>query len=247
MSSVFHYALGASRTRINFEFNCISFNFCQIKKTGGPTANSGARRKLSPFSPHAPFATSRDRFSSFLPMRAGRVISFLSFLGTLVLLPTASSYLDPNDPSRFDNPISHPQPGDVIQAGSTYNITWTPNRGQIVSIELWTNTSLAGIGNGTNCDVDDYATNCTAPFANISNTGWYLWNVPRNMPSSDEYYFDIYVPDPGPEGPFYYITGNFSVHNDTPPVTTTTAATGAATATLLLSGTGSTEKNGRLL
>jgi hypothetical protein len=173
-------------------------------------------------------------------MRAGRVISLLSLLAVLLLLPLASSYIDPNDPSRFDNPISHPLPGDIIQAGSAYNITWTPNRGRIVSIELWTNATLTGIGNGTNCDISDFARNCTALFANMSNAGWYLWNVPKNMPPSDEYYFDIYVPNPGPGGPFYYITGNFSIHNDTPPATTssTTAATGVATATVLPTGTG---------
>jgi len=173
-------------------------------------------------------------------MRAGRVI--FSFLSFLFLLPLrASSYIDPNDPSRFDNPISLPQTGDIIQAGSTYNITWTPNRGHIVSIELWTNSSLTGIGNGTNCDVSDFAPNCTALFANMTNKGWYLWNVPKDMPSSDEYYFDIYVPNPGPEGPFYYITGNFSVHNDTPPVTTT-SGTGVATSTVLPSGNGTPDK-----
>jgi hypothetical protein len=173
-------------------------------------------------------------------MRAGRVISLLSLLAVHLLLPLASSYIDPNDPSRFDNPISQPLAGDIIQAGSAYNITWTPNRGRIVSIELWTNATLTGIGNGTNCDVSDFATNCTALFANMSNAGWYLWNVPKNMPPSDEYYFDIYVPNPGPGGPFYYITGNFSIHNDTPPATTssTTAATGIATATVLPTGTG---------
>jgi hypothetical protein len=174
-------------------------------------------------------------------MRAGRVI--ISFLSFLILLPLQSfSYVDANDPSRFDNPISLPKTGDIIQAGSTYNITWTPNRGDIVSIELWTNSSLGGIGNGTNCDVSDFALNCTALFANMTNKGWYLWDVPKNMPSSDEYYFDIYVPDPGPGGPFYYITGNFSVHNDTPPVSSTTA-TGTATATVLPTGNSFSESH----
>jgi hypothetical protein len=110
-----------------------------------------------------------------------------------------------------DNPISHPKQGEIIAAGSIYTITWTPNKGVIVSIELYNGFSIASSFNGANCYINEFVPTCSELFSNVTNTGSMVWHVPTNAPISDQYYLDIYVPNPGVGGPFYYMTGNFSI------------------------------------
>jgi hypothetical protein len=146
------------------------------------------------------------------------------------------------------NPISHPKEGEIITAGSTYNITWTPNQGVIISIELWNGFPIASYFNGANCYIDQFVSTCSELFSNVSNTGSMQWHVPANAPTSDQYYFDIYVPDPAQGGPFYYVTGNFTIHpasttSQIPTKTPTASATSATTSSAPLTATAAVTGN----
>lgn len=135
----------------------------------------------------------------------------------LILLSNASQ----SSAQQASNPILNPKDGEIIAAGSTYNITWTPNQGVIVSIEIWNAFSIASFFNGANCDTE-FVSTCSQLFSNITNTGSIIWHVPANAPISDGYYLDIYVPNPGQGGPYYYMTGNFSIHAASSVSTTST-------------------------
>lgn len=142
---------------------------------------------------------------------------------TFILVITATSLAQP-----FNNPISRPQPGEILTAGSTYNIVWTPNTGDIIGIELWNSFSIASSFTGSSCTVDDNNTMCSQIIASMPNSGSFSWKIPDNAPQSDDYFLDIYVPNPGLDGPFYYMTGNFSIRNATvltPSSTINTAST----------------------
>jgi len=112
---------------------------------------------------------------------------------------------------EYDNPIFRPRPGEVVQVGSSYNIVWTPTKGDIISIEIWNQFSLARYLNGSNCFLDDNNTLCSQIAQNIPNSGSFLWQIPGNTPPSNSYYLDIYVPNPDSNGPYYYMTGNFTI------------------------------------
>lgn len=133
--------------------------------------------------------------------------------------------------AQDDNPISRPQGGETITAGTEYNITWTPTRGNIVSIEIWNEISLASSFNGINCHYDDYNVDCSLLIENITNSGSYLWHVPANAPVANNYFLDIFVPDAGFDGPFYFMTNNFSISNIGSPTTTASTSTPTATGT----------------
>lgn len=47
-----------------------------------------------------------------------------SLILALVVILSIVNY---SSAQEFDNPISKPQPGEILTAGSTYNIVWTPN------------------------------------------------------------------------------------------------------------------------
>jgi hypothetical protein len=160
----------------------------------------------------------------FFPFR--RLEAFLSIVLAFASLAAGQTGLD-----RYDNPILRPKKGEVIPAGTTYNITWKPNKGDIVSMELWSDVSLANSFNGSNCGLDTNSTFCTSFIENVTNSGSYLWQIPRDAPSSRNYYIDIYVPDPGLGGPFYYFTANFTITNATTPSSTVISSTGSPTTT----------------
>jgi hypothetical protein len=114
----------------------------------------------------------------------------------------------------FDNPINHPALGEVVPLGKTYSIVWTPTHGDLISIELWNDFPLGEYFNGSNCVFDDDDPNCSQIASNVPNNGQFDWKVPSNSPPSDTYYLDIFVPDPDINGPYYYMTGNFSISKD---------------------------------
>lgn len=111
---------------------------------------------------------------------------------------------------QANNPILTPQTGEVIQAGTTYNITWTPNTGDEIGIELWNGISLADTLS-SDCFEDEDSEFCTQVVSSMNNSGFYLWAVPADAPQSETYWLDIYVPNPGFDGPFFYLTGNFTI------------------------------------
>jgi hypothetical protein len=113
---------------------------------------------------------------------------------------------------NYTNPISQPQPGEVVTSGSTYYIVWTPTKGNTISIEIWNTFSLASYFNGSNCVVDGENPDCSQIAANIPNTGNFEWHVPSNVPDSDTYWLDIFIPDPDIAAPSYYLTANFSIN-----------------------------------
>jgi hypothetical protein len=123
------------------------------------------------------------------------------------------------------NPISRPQPGEILTAGSTYNIVWTPNKGSIVGLEIWNSFPITLSFNQSNCVLDDNNTLCSQLDPGFPNSGSYSWKIPDTAPSSDEYYLDIYVPNPGLGGPFYYMTGNFSIRKASPVVVSAVPST----------------------
>jgi hypothetical protein len=111
---------------------------------------------------------------------------------------------------QANNPILTPQTGEIIEAGTTYNITWTPNTGDQIGIELWNGISLANTLSN-DCFEDEDSEYCTQVVSSMNNAGFYLWAVPVEAPESNTYWLDIYVPDPGFDGPFFYDTGNFTI------------------------------------
>lgn len=131
--------------------------------------------------------------------------------------------------AQIDNPILQPQPGDVLTAGTTYNIIWAPTTGDLISIELWNGFSIASSFDGSNCNVDSNSPLCSQIIQNVSNSGSFLWTIPINAPVSDSYFLDIYVPDPGLGGPFYYMTGNFSIQIASSVTTTASITTSQRT------------------
>ena len=124
----------------------------------------------------------------------------------------------------FNNPISRPQPGEILIAGSTYNIIWTPNTGDTIGLEIWNSFSIASAFPGSNCVLDDNNTMCAQLSPGMPNSGSFSWKIPNNAPPSDNYFLDIYVPNPGLGGPFYYMTGNFSIRNEAASTPTSTIA-----------------------
>jgi hypothetical protein len=126
--------------------------------------------------------------------------------------------------AQENNPISHPKPGEIITAGSQYKVVWTPTKGDIVSLVLFNNFAISPYFPGASCEAEENVPGCTEVFANKTNSGSFLWNVPVNAPESDTYYLDVYVPNPGPGGPFYFMTGNFSIRPGSTTSTTTDAS-----------------------
>jgi hypothetical protein len=113
----------------------------------------------------------------------------------------------------FNNPILRPRAGEILTAGSTYIIVWTPNTGETIGIELWNSFSIFSSFADSNCTLDDNNTMCSQVIASMPNFGNFSWKIPDNAPPSDDYFLDIYVPDPDAGGPYYYMTGNFSIHH----------------------------------
>jgi hypothetical protein len=143
--------------------------------------------------------------------------------------------------AQDDNPITTPQGGDTITAGTVYNITWTPTRGNIVSIEIWNEISLRSSFNGTNCHYDGFDVDCSLLVDNITNSGSWLWYVPANAPVANNYFLDIFVSDAGFDGPYYFMTNNFSISDVGSPTSTATnspPATSAVTGTITSSHSG---------
>lgn len=146
--------------------------------------------------------------------------------GLAFLLTTAQTIRAQNQ-----NPITRPVGGETITAGTEYNITWTPTQGNLISIEIWNEISLASSFNGINCHYDDYNVDCSILIENITNSGSYLWHVPANAPVANNYFLDIFVPDAGIDGPFYFMTNNFSISNAGSPTGTFASTISTATAT----------------
>jgi len=148
-------------------------------------------------------------------------LSTRSFLSTLILLLSINfsyaTFSDFDAPGSYgsdeasDNPISFPTTGSVLIAGQSYTISWTPTTGNLISIELWTSFPITSSFYGANCNFDDYNPSCSQLVQNISNSGSFVWNVPSSAPESSNYFLDLYVPDPGLDGPFYFTTGNFTI------------------------------------
>ena len=111
---------------------------------------------------------------------------------------------------QANNPIIRPQAGEILHAGTIYNITWTPNTGSDIGIELWNGFSVSATL-GANCDLDEDNPNCHQVIVSTSNSGFYEWAIPANAPTSNTYWLDIYVPDPDINGPYYFMTGNFTI------------------------------------
>jgi hypothetical protein len=128
---------------------------------------------------------------------------------------------------QANNPILTPQTGEVIQAGTTYNITWTPNTGNEISIELWNGNSLANTL-GADCEDSEDSDSCTQVVSSMNNSGYYLWAVPNNAPQSETYWLDIYVPNPDFNGPYFYLTGNFTIQKSTKNHQTASSSTSAS-------------------
>ena len=133
---------------------------------------------------------------------------------------------------EFNNPISRPQTGEILTAGSTYNIVWTPNTGDIIGIEIWNSFSIASSFTGSSCTLDDNNTMCSQIVASMPNSGSLSWKIPDNAPPSDNYFLDIYVPNPDLGGPFYYMTGNFSIRHGTASTSSSATAQVSSTATV---------------
>ena len=156
------------------------------------------------------------------------LILTLTFVLALTKLSTAQTY----------NPISRPQPREILTAGSTYNIVWTPNKGDIVGLELWNSFPIVLSFNQSYCIIDNNNTMCSQLDPGFPNSGSYSWKIPETAPESDDYFLDIYLPDPGPGGPFYYMTGNFSIRKakqvsiSALPSTTTTIGSVASPSTV---------------
>ena len=114
--------------------------------------------------------------------------------------------------SNEPNPVSQPQVGAVLTAGTSFNIVWTPTIGDLISIELWTkglNVSINAYFSGNNCLIPNMA--CSMIAQNIANSGSFLWGIPANAPLLDDYFIDLYVPDPPPGEVYFYETGDFSI------------------------------------
>lgn len=139
-----------------------------------------------------------------LAFKSNQVILALTTILAAVNLSAAQAY---------DNPISRPQPGEILTAGSTYNIVWTPNKGDIVGIEIWNSFPIVSSFDQSPCILDDNNTMCSSLVPNMENSGSFSWKIPENAPTSDAYYLDIYVPNPDAGGPYYYMTGNFSIRS----------------------------------
>ena len=142
------------------------------------------------------------------------------------LLSIASSLAQP-----YNNPIIRPRAGETIDAGTNYTITWNANTGTAVSLELWNSFPIFSYFNGS-CIDDEDNPSCSLIFYDVTNSGEWVWQVPSDAPTSNEYFFDIYVPDPGIEGPYYYMTGNFTILNKgTSTGSTTSSASAGVTST----------------
>jgi hypothetical protein len=139
------------------------------------------------------------------------------------------------------NPITQPKKGRYLKPGLTYDILWNvtkPDILDIISIELMCDLNISTIFPGNPCLTPDPT--CIELVSNISNTGNWTWKIPANAPQSNSYYLDIFVPDPPPGGPYYFMTGNFSINATDPAVSalivppktaTATSTSAAATAT----------------
>ena len=145
--------------------------------------------------------------------------------------------------AQDDNPIINPQGGDTITAGTVYNITWTPTRGNIVSIEIWNEISLRSSFNGTNCHYDGFDVDCSLLIDNTTNSGSWLWHIPANAPVAGNYFLDIFVSDAGSDGPYYFMTNNFSISDVGSPPSGT--ATGSPSVTSPVTGTITSSHSGR--
>jgi len=130
------------------------------------------------------------------------------------------------------NPITQPKKNHYLKPGETYDILWTPTTPDIlelISIELMCDFNISTIFPGNPCLTPDPT--CIELASNISNTGNFTWKIPANAPQSKDYYLDIYVPDPPPGGPYYFMTGNFSINATAPPLDVLFTPPKTATAT----------------
>lgn len=134
--------------------------------------------------------------------------------------------------AQLVNPITRPTVGDILVAGTSFDITWTVTTpGELVSLILRQ-------GPANNIGV-------VGPIANeIQNNGSYLWNIPTNLPSGNDYAVQIII---GPAsnvsnvGPDEY---NFTplltlVNNSTGPITNSTTTASSAASTSAASATSS--------
>jgi len=97
---------------------------------------------------------------------------------TLALAATLSSVSAVTPPAAGDpsgNPIIHPGLGELIPAGQTYTITWTPTTPGDVSLLLLRGPSTNVVPILTIADT-------------IPNTGSYAWNVPDTLAPDTSYY-----------------------------------------------------------
>jgi len=83
--------------------------------------------------------------------------------------------------AQLVNPISRPTVGDVLIAGGTFDILWTPTTtGSLISLILRK-------GPGNNIGI-------VGPIADsIQNSGSYLWNIPATLPAGLDYAVQIIV------------------------------------------------------
>jgi hypothetical protein len=119
--------------------------------------------------------------------------------------------------------ILQPKEKRYLKPGATYQILWTANQTTqwgdellVVSIELLSDQAISTIFPGNPCESPQSQTTCIEIASNISNIGNWTWSIPANAPQSPNYYLDIYVPNPPEGGPYYWMTGNFSINATTP-------------------------------
>lgn len=110
--------------------------------------------------------------------------------------------------------ITRPRTGEVLTAGTTYNILWTSSTYQFLSIELFNNDGIPvdTIFSGTECDGEAA---CGILVNNVTNTGSFLWNIPANAPPNNSYSLDIFVPSLSNTYIFAATTGDFSIQQGT--------------------------------
>ncbi|KAF2469822.1 uncharacterized protein BDR25DRAFT_370467 [Lindgomyces ingoldianus] len=173
-----------------------------------------------------------------------------NILSYIPIVTSQSSVLPSTQPSRVQQPISHPNRDDLLTPGGTFTIRWQPDpHFSNVTLEIWDKTSW-----GYSRDFGDLCYHWINPFcgtivSHAPNTGSYEWHIPK--PGSDfpraervfwiKMYVDDYLkPEINNKDPVLSYTQNFAFAPDpgqSVSVTWTLMGTGTPTPSPTLAGT----------
>ncbi|MTJ48509.1 peptidoglycan DD-metalloendopeptidase family protein [Dolichospermum sp. UHCC 0259] len=109
----------------------------------------------------------------------------------------AANYAEDNDSTSYMT-ISSPNGGESLQAGSSYNLTWTDNIAENVNIDLYKGGNFL-----------------TTLFSNTASDGSENWTLPTNLAVGSDYSIKITSVNNG--NVYDWSNGNFSVVVVTPP------------------------------